>query len=61
MAKTQQDIIILKCPSCGITCEPGIPCKCDYKTNFNILEERKGKGLVVVGYTDKDGNIWRFR
>lgn len=57
----QQDIVIFKCPYCGVTCEPGIPCKCSAKTNFNVLEERRGKGLIVVGYTDEKGNIWRFR
>lgn len=55
------DIVIFKCPYCGVTCEPGVACSCSYKTNFNVLEERRGKGLIVVGYTDAKGNIWRFR
>lgn len=59
--KKYQDIIIFKCPYCGKTCEVGIACSCKDKTNFNVLEERTGKGLICVGYTDASGNIYRFR
>lgn len=61
MTMVRPDATIFKCPYCGLTCKPRIPCKCDEKTNFNVLEERQGKGLIVIGYTDKKGNIWRFR
>lgn len=58
---SNHDPTIFKCPYCGRTCEVGIACTCEEKTNFNVLEERSGKGLIVVAYTDKKGNIWRFR
>lgn len=57
----QRDFTIFKCPNCGITLEPCIACSCEEKTNFNVFEERKGRGLICVAYTDKKGNIWRFR
>lgn len=59
--KTLRDYTIFKCPNCGQTCEVGLFCSCENPVNFNILEERRGRGLICVGYTDTDGNIWRFR
>lgn len=61
MKTTDKDFTIFKCPNCGQTCEVGLLCSCENPVNFNILEDRRGKGLICVGYTDKEGNIWRFR
>lgn len=55
------DFTIFKCPNCGKTCEVGIFCTCENPVIFNVFEERRGKGFVVVGYKDKKGNVWRFR
>lgn len=56
-----KDITIFKYPDCGRTCEIGFPCECGSGINFNVLEERRGLGLICVGYSDKRGYIYRFR
>lgn len=60
-ANNYTDITIFKCPNCGNTCELGKPCSCEAGINFNVLEERRGRGLICVGYTDAHGNMYRFR
>lgn len=59
--KATKDFAIFKCPECGRTCEIGLPCECGSGINFNILEQRRGHGLICVGYSDKNGNLFRFR
>lgn len=56
-----KDPNVFKCPDCGRTCEIGLPCSCGSGINFNVLEERRGRGLICVGYSDKKGNIFRVR
>ncbi len=55
------DITIFRCPNCGKVCKINCQCSCDNPVTYNIIEHRNGRGKIVVGYTDKNGNVRRFR